>query len=314
MNDDAQTFTGSATGPTPGSSAWRLHHERVATLLSKRLFFIIGSAKSGTTWLQKTLDGHPEISCRGEGHFPDFLAPLLSNAVSEYNRKSIHSNRLFGEGYEGYPCFEQEELRHLFTTAVALLMAKQSGDPAVRCIGEKTPENVRSIDLMAELFPEARFLHMIRDGRDVMVSAWFHHLRNDREGTLKEFPEFAAFLEAKTELWSVDVERALAFGARAPGRYREVRYEGLHRDLTAELRPLLSYLGVADGEALIEGCRASGAFKALSKGRDPGETDPTSHFRKGIVGDWSNHFDQRAKAVFEQRAGELLRGLGYRWE
>ena len=48
---------------------------------AKKLFFIMGTIKSGTTWLQLVLDGHPEIACRGEGHFTNFLAPALSRAV-----------------------------------------------------------------------------------------------------------------------------------------------------------------------------------------------------------------------------------------
>ncbi len=52
---------------------------------SKRLFFIMGTIKSGTTWLQLVLHGHPEIACRGEGQFTTFLASNLAKAVHRYN-------------------------------------------------------------------------------------------------------------------------------------------------------------------------------------------------------------------------------------
>ena len=46
-------------------------------LRSKQIFFIGGTAKSGTTWVQLLLDAHPEVSCNGEGHFLDNLKPAL---------------------------------------------------------------------------------------------------------------------------------------------------------------------------------------------------------------------------------------------
>ena len=54
--------------------------DRLDAVLQKDLFFLVGVGKSGTTWLQKLLDGHPEISCNGEGHFVDVLLPQLQDA------------------------------------------------------------------------------------------------------------------------------------------------------------------------------------------------------------------------------------------
>jgi hypothetical protein len=55
-------------------------HDAVAHVRQKQLFFVGGAPKSGTTWLQLMLNGHPEISCTGEGHFPDRLLPALSRS------------------------------------------------------------------------------------------------------------------------------------------------------------------------------------------------------------------------------------------
>ena len=58
-------------------------HLSISELRSKQIFFIGGAIKSGTTWLQLLLDSHPDVSCDGEGHFPDHFAPLLKRALDE---------------------------------------------------------------------------------------------------------------------------------------------------------------------------------------------------------------------------------------
>src|SRR5450432_2618026 len=56
-------------------------HDAVSAVREKQIFFIGGSVKSGTTWLQLLLNAHPEVSANGEGHFLDLLAPALRMAM-----------------------------------------------------------------------------------------------------------------------------------------------------------------------------------------------------------------------------------------
>ena len=65
------------------------------TILERRLFFVAGQGKSGTTWLQLILDAHPEICCRGEGHLGDVLLPALGESLERYNGYIRHNNSLF---------------------------------------------------------------------------------------------------------------------------------------------------------------------------------------------------------------------------
>ena len=53
------------------------------------------------------------------------------------------------------------------------------------------------------------------------------------------------------------------------------------------------------------------SFKRLSSGRTKGEADKSSHYRKGIHGDWKNHFDETIKAKFKEVTGDLVVRLGY---
>ena len=57
-------------------------------------------------------------------------------------------------------------------------------------------------------------------------------------------------------------------------------------------------------------CTESASFEKMS-GRRPGQEDATSHLRKGVVGDWREHFDDEISFRFESIAGYLLTELGY---
>jgi hypothetical protein len=70
-------------------------------------------------------------------------------------------------------------------------------------------------------------------------------------------------------------------------------------------------LGVEASQALLAGCLTQASFAKFSSGRSPGEENRLSFFRKGVVGDWRNHFSAEANAVFRERAGAWLDRLGY---
>ncbi len=56
-------------------------HDQIKKVLEKQFFFVVGCQKSGTTWLEKILDNHPEMICRGEAVFGNVLAPALNQAL-----------------------------------------------------------------------------------------------------------------------------------------------------------------------------------------------------------------------------------------
>ena len=71
-------------------------------MFDKEIVFIIGATRWGTAWLPQCLDAHPEICCKGEGHFTDSLFPLLAGAFDAYNAQSeVVGNRLQNSGLPG---------------------------------------------------------------------------------------------------------------------------------------------------------------------------------------------------------------------
>ena len=277
--------------------------QRIDELLNKQVFFIVGCQKSGTTWIERLLNGHADIRCHGEGYFGPVLMPFLQQAIQGYNQKQK-------AGDEGL--FTTDDLRELLRTAMGLSFMRWVGDGEVKAIGEKTPEHALCMNPLAECFPNAKFIHITRDGRDVCVSGWFHNLRKAGPDFAKRFPDMNAYIQyTVTKHWLPYIQHAQQFGTQHPERYYELRYEDLHADPAGQTREMLTFLGMDDDEASINACLEAGSFKKLTEGRTRGEEDKSSFFRKGVIGDWQNHFDDSNVAAYEQAAGQLPSQLGH---
>jgi len=286
-------------------------HAEIAALRQKQIFFIGGAAKSGTTWLQVLLDQHPAISCNGEGHFPTYLIPRVIGAADEYNQDIAWKNQtIFGE-LPGYPVLGEDQIFYLWASAIALQLSAQAKDPAIRLIGEKTPDNVRFFALLAGAFPTAKFIQIVRDGRDCAVSGWFHNLRVSPDWTHETFASMDEYVAAIAGEWAENVGAGSRFGEARPDSYLAIRYEDLAAEPAPVLARVLDFLGAQTAPEILAACLGAGSFAALSGGRAPGQESRDSFFRKGVAGDWRNHFTAETSALFEEKAGEWLVRYGY---
>ncbi|MGH3086623.1 MAG: sulfotransferase domain-containing protein [Rubrobacteraceae bacterium] len=307
------------------------------------VFFVVGYQKSGTTWLMEMLDAHHEILCRGEGRpfgrdfrkekRSGYPPTSLSGAIagSEDLRRWIERS-VWTRGDDA-----DEHLDNLTRLAVEYFLTRRLSETGKKLVGDKTvllgPEMVAEI---SEICPEAKVIHIIRDGRDVVVSAT-HHVWNqaeDRGGTSalnaqqrvkrEAYRENVAellktddgmfvrkWLKSSAERWNERVGRAAEDGASLLGaNYAEVRYEDLLTRPEQELGRLLRFLGADADERTVSRCVEAVSFEKLSKGRKPGQ-EAASFYRKGVAGDWKNVFTERNRRDFEEKAGDLLVKLGY---
>ncbi len=301
------------------------------------VFFVVGQQKSGTTWLMRMLDAHPEVLCRGEGRFfgrgwrqesvkqRDAKRPpsSLYNAVldAEYLRLWIERSVWSRDDDP------DEHTDNLLRMAVDYFLMAELSKTGKRLVGDKspllTPDTIREI---SAVYPEAKVIHIIRDGRDALVSA-VHHSRNfgkmrgvrARRKTHPNDPHEAhEGMFAKNSLgrmaaeWAARVGRTVEDGPKLLGdNYAEVRYEDLLVRPEEEMARLLDFLGSDSGAEAVKRCVDAASFERLSKGRKRGEEDAASFFRKGVAGDWKNVFTQRDREVFKEEAGALLVRLGY---
>lgn len=274
-----------------------------------QVFFVCGAPKSGTTWLQRILDAHPEVCCSGEGHFVHRWAEPLSRLMNAYNRLlSVDAEALF-DGEPVYPPIDQAEMDAVARPFVlGRLMSRAA--PGVRWVGDKTPLYTHQLGSLNRLFPQSRIINIVRDPRDVAVSRMGHARR---VGNLAAFDAGSdAHREAVQETvsnWIQAVRLVDAFAAAHPGRVFEVRYWELFEIPEATLSRLFGYLGVATDPALIRRIAAETSFEAMS-GRKPGQEDAASFLRQGAPGGWRKHLEPAAAAAIEAACGELMRKKG----
>lgn len=166
--------------------------------------------------------------------------------------------------------------------------------------------------------PEDRALVVIRDPRDIVVSLVYSvslsHTPTPITRLLREPISTATpahririgmFLLAQ---W-VDYMRTWCQGPELDNVYL-VKYVALNEDLAGELRQLFAFLRWPVPEEVVQAVAADHSFESRS-GRKRGEENEFSHRRKGIAGDWKNHFDRELGELFEMTFPSLLTDLGY---
>ncbi|MGF1472187.1 MAG: sulfotransferase domain-containing protein [Rubrobacteraceae bacterium] len=313
---------------------------------SPPVFFVVGRYKSGTSWLMRMFNTHPDILCRGEGRF--FGREWRREDLKE-EQVNVPPRTLYGTLYESEYLklwlersvwsrdgVSEDHIAQITHAATEYILNAKLAESGKKMVGDKTPfltpEVIREI---GEVYPEARVIHIIRDGRDIAVSA-VHHRWNkskDQGGVHGLRPEemkrreayrvnpqdvlergiFAEkALRGQARAWKTMVGQAMEDGPTLLGKnYTEVRYEDLLENTESEVRRLLEFLGAKTNNSVVRRCVKKASFEKLSKGRQRGEEDPTSFFRKGIAGDWKNTFTERDKQVFKEEAGDLLVKLDY---
>ena len=272
-----------------------------------QVFFVCGSPKSGTTWLQRVLDAHPEVSCSGEGHFIDRISGPFAQVLRDYNK---HLSLVADRVYEGRPYYDpvtQDEfdqiMRHLI---LGRLLARRAA-PQVRWIGDKTPRYAQRLPQLLRIFPEARVIDITRDPRDVIVSQLGVAVR---AGTPFTGEKRDGLIRAGAADWLKNVECVQAFAQAHPGRVCQLRYEDLIADATGETRRMFDFLGVASDSGTLQAILRQTSFEAMS-GRQPGVEDARSFLRKGVVGDWRSALDAEEARMIADTCAPLMEARGY---
>ena len=280
-----------------------------------QVFFIVGAQKSGTTWLQKSLNSLDGIHCMGEGHFIDKLLMPMAQTRYEYNQMmQVVQQRVYeGKGFYG-PVPDQEFLR-VMRSWILNIMVRNTRAPenAIVALGDKTPANSFHIPALKQLFPRSRFLHILRDGRDVAVSAFRHRERIQQE-TSQGQTNLDINAEAPQLLskWA-GFTRAVRKAETAGIPVHTVRYEAMLDDGVASLRGCVDHLLPENsiGDDQLQAAVAANSFKALSGGREPGTTDNNSVVRRGQAGSWRDELAADVTERFTPEDRELLDQLGY---
>jgi hypothetical protein len=165
--------------------------------------------------------------------------------------------------------------------------------------------------------------HVVRDPRDVIVSGYFSHLIShpvkDRWPQLQCYRSVLQSLSKdegifrEMEFSGPILDAMLFWNSSTPG-VREIHFEDLIRDSEDRFCEILEELGVLPNrvsEPVVREIVGRHAFQRMSGGRRPGEENAAHHFRKGVPGDWRNHFKASHVDHFKKLFNPLLIKLGY---
>lgn len=311
---------------------------------AKRVF-LVGYGKSGTTWLHMLFFHHPNVAATAERRLfehPDNNEALLDPLLDDVWFQSWFKSSSFGIvnpqadqiRYElarvmsDYLTFRQLSLRNNpkgFNRAEPITHFTEK-------VALNTPADATAtIANLKRLYPEAKIIHIVRDPRDIAVSALFHSYRNftaanesnwltsyidcvmnNKKVTLFADLHRKAFYEDQAKSWN---EIAKIFHEQGQSLYQDnyhlVRYEDMLGDPLAEVTQMFGFVGLQTGNGLAEQAIEKASFKSLSQGRKTGEQDKTSFFRKGISGDWKNYLSDKESITYFKEARPLMLEFGY---
>jgi len=219
--------------------------------------FVVGSPRSGTKLLRELLNRNPHINlCDPESHFiphlfdkfggdPDHFDVDLDAFFAEFERMPFQVfARDMGKPVMQRADFDQLKSVHNWQDAWEIIL-RHYGEPdkaATAIWGDKTPSYVRDMPLLKRICPNARFVHIIRDPRDVALSvhaAWKHDM-----------------LRSATK-WSRNVAQGRKDGAALGSDYYEIYYEDMLRDTATTLGGVCDFLGVPYDDAMTTLARPS---------------------------------------------------------
>ena len=268
-------------------------------LSDKQFIFIIGSSRSGTTWLQIMVGAHPLVCSSVElTVFDSYVAPWVKAWKKEaaYVRQWIR----------GLPfIFSEEEFYGFLRDFVAKVYERVViNNPTATHIVDKRPAYAGYVQLINRFLPKSRFIHVIRDGRDAAASMLAARRRvgfgpdNIRDA-------------AASWKWRVEMARqAEEFG----GRYLEVRYEDLLARGPDVLKTVLGFCGLVLSDENITSIFEAHEFEKMKVGKMTPVKNvkaPDGQYWRGKSGNWREELDPMQRYVFDRIAGDLLQELGY---
>jgi hypothetical protein len=262
---------------------------------------VLGVRRSGTTLLRVMLDRNPELAVPDETYFVPQIA--------DRHRGRIDADA-FVDDLRRLPALA--ELQIAPAAVRERLPADATIADGVRAVfeahaaahgkarwGDKTPMYMQHLGLLERLFPDARYVHLIRDGRDACLSflAVLRGIMTESWAHPRDAQSFAC-------QWRTEVQAARRLGRRAGARYLEVGYEQLVAEPEAELRAICAFAELPWDPGML------GYAATVDVSAKPHQTSlaraPTAGLR-----DWRSQMAPGDVAAFEGVAGDLLAELGY---
>lgn len=274
-------------------------------------FFIIGAARSGNTLLRALLVGHPQIAIPPESY-------VLPRLVEKWEHLSFlrwdDLVRVVIGTFQSHPEFFtwNVDLSAVYRKALAIDKRDRSLAamidliyrhyatevfPGARVWGDKTPFNTENYRAILRLFPQARYIHILRDGRDAVSSAL-------------EAGLFEGDVERASREWLLRVRSARELSRHVDkSRFLEVRYERLVADTLSVLQEVCNFLGLPFAEQMAA---HEDVFGSLGDAKHYAHhANLARPITAESVGKWRQRLTDDQKAIVNRALGRELRQYGY---
>jgi hypothetical protein len=263
---------------------------------------VLGVRRSGTTLLRVMLDRNPALAVPAVSYFVPQLARRhrmpVDRAAFVDDLRRLPTLVEWGLA----PDAVAARLREGMTSgeAIGVVFAAYAAERGKERWGDKTPLYMQHLGLLERLFPEARYVHLIRDGRDAALS-----FLSVPEGLMTEgwgHPRDARGFACQ---WATEIQSARSLGTRVGrDRYLELRYESLVADTEGALRAVCRFADLEFDVAMLD---YVGRTDSARKTHQQRLNEPP---RQGVR-DWRTEMAPDDVRAFEAVAGSVLDELGY---
>ena len=287
-------------------------------------FFIFGHARSGTTLLMRLVRLHPEVYCDYQAHFFT-RKPLLKSLVdsTEIEEWLTRKSNRWNHGRDLSPL--------VLRVSSDFIMEREAAREGKMIVGDKSPSSTihgQSVRDMHAIFPDAKLVYIVRDGRDVLISERFRNfveeskfltaedkriieeLHKDQNqftnGTRSIFSE--AFIRRVAKGWVTNLQEIEDEGKRLFGQnYFAMLYEDLLLDPFDEMTQLWKFLGVKKVDrSLAKKIKTEMGSNPDEEWQSKRNEDIASFLPKGQAGNWQRLFTAKDKSIFKEVAGAML--------
>ena len=292
-------------------------------------FFILGHARSGTTLLMRLLRLHPDVHCNYQAHFFT-RKPMLKSLVNtpETEEWLTRKSNRWNQGRDLSPL--------VLRAAADFIMERDAAREGKSIVGDKSPSSTIHGQVVRDahaLYPDAKIIYIVRDGRDVLISERFRNFVEESKFLTAEDKRImsdlrvdsAPFSDGRRSIftetsirniakrWADDLHEIDSEGVNLYGEnYISLRYEDLLAQPFAELSRLWKFLGVKKiGRALEKQLLAEMSSNPDEEWQAKRNEGIASFLPKGQAGNWRRLFTEKDKALFKEVAGELLVKWGY---
>lgn len=276
-------------------------------ILENKLIWILGSARSGTTWLGRDLLRHPNNILWDE--------PKIIQNIGQVKLSKSDNNREFTTNPKSFfsPMYKNVWSVHLRKLILARLFAHSQ--TLEKNVIIKEPIGVHDPDIVLQCLPKSKFIFLVRDGRDIVDSKIDTHFSNSWLRNKERTPRELKSQETKnktilfySKTWNTNmIEIKKTFDKHDPQLRTIVKYEDLLKKPFITLKKVYDFIGLSIERDELNKIIEASSFERIPESRK----GPGKFYRSASPGNWKKNFSTSEQELMNSIMGKILQKFGY---